>query len=175
MKRLTGKTSGQTLLEVMIALFVLTTGFLGILSLLAQSLSLGRTISNQTIATYLAAEGIEVTKNLVDHDVYADGFKTGWGDCFKTHGGDGNYEVDYTTVDCATLKSYSSSDFLDYDSTTHQYQYGNGTPTIFTRLIRVKFMHPADEVMVQSTVTWSTGAFTQQSVILEDYFFNWHP
>ena len=65
------KTSGQTLLEVMMALFVLTSGFLGILSLLAQSIFLSKTVGNETIATYLAAEGVEVAKNLLDHDVYA--------------------------------------------------------------------------------------------------------
>ena len=178
------KTSGQTLLVVMMALFVLTSGFLGILSLLAQSIFLSKTVGNETIATYLAAEGVEVAKNLLDHDVYAHiaGVGTGWGTCFGLSGGD--YELDYTTTNCSNLAAhrYSSDDHLVFDATTNQYLYayndvaGNGAPTPFTRLVRVRpdSVNP-NEVYVTSIVSWSTGALTSQSVSVEDVFYNWHP
>ena len=55
----------------MVAITVLTVGFLGISSLLSQSLALNRVTTNEITATYLASEGIEIAKNLIDHDVYA--------------------------------------------------------------------------------------------------------
>ncbi|MDO8574081.1 MAG: hypothetical protein Q7R86_00440, partial [bacterium] len=60
------KRSGQTIVEAIIALGVLTIGFSGIITLLNRSLSLNQLVTDQNIATYLATEGIEVTKNLVD-------------------------------------------------------------------------------------------------------------
>ena len=62
---------GQSLIEVMVAVTALTVSFLGISSLLSQSLALNRVISNEATATYLASEGIEIAKNLIDHDFYA--------------------------------------------------------------------------------------------------------
>ena len=57
---------GQTLVEALVALSILTTGFFGIVSLLTKSFQLNRTTMNDTQATYLAAEGIEIAKNLID-------------------------------------------------------------------------------------------------------------
>jgi hypothetical protein len=168
--------SGQTLVEVMVALFVLVTGFLGILSLLSQSITLSKTVSNQTIASYLSEEGVEIAKNLIDHDVYNIS-GTGWGSCFNLTSGD--YELDYTTTGCP-LRAYSADDLLTYNPTTHMYIYayndliGGGTATPFTRDIRVTFNGP-DEITVQSIVSWNAGGFSQQSVNVEDHFYNWIP
>ena len=166
-------SSGQTLVEVMVALFVLVAGFLGILSLLSQSLALSKTVNNETIATYLASEGIEIARNLVDHDMYQHlaGLGTGWGTCFGLSGGD--YELDYTTTNCPP-PFYSPSDFLEFDPATNMYGYNGGSPTPFTRLIRVT-PDSANELTVDSIVSWSTGPFTSQNVTLEDVFYNWHP
>jgi Prokaryotic N-terminal methylation motif len=183
------KKSGQTLLEVMIALFVLTAGFLGILSLLSQSIFISKNISDQATATYLASEGIEVAKNLIDHDVYEHLAGCGaWGTCF---GAGGYFEFDYTTTDCSGvgMKKYANlgsadpnpPDFLYYNPVTHEYLYsfgsggvGGGSPTIFKRGIEV-IPNGASEITVQSTVTWSNGLPVEQSVILEDHFYNWYP
>lgn len=179
------ENSGQILLEVMVALFVLTVGFLGILSLLAQSLFLTKTISEETIATYLASEGIEIARNLVDHDIYAQiaGVGTGWGTCFGVTGG--SFELDYTETNCSTLTKYLGAippDFIYFDPTVNQYLYsfddnaGNGAPTIFKRGVKVTpaaLSGPgANELIVQSTVWWNVGSPDQQSITVEDYFYN---
>ncbi len=162
----------------MIALSMLTVGFLGIAALLTQSFFLNRVITNQTTATYLAAEGIEITKNLIDHDVYAHlatpPTGLGWGTCF---GAGGDFQIDYTTVDCSALTPYDASRPLSLDPITHLYGYAlaNGaTPTTFARDIRVT-MPNANEIIVNSIVQWSTGPLSAESVNLEDHFYNWHP
>lgn len=162
----------------MIALSMLTVGFLGITSLLLQSFSLNRALTSQATATYLAAEGIEIAKNLIDHDVYAHlaGQGLGWGSCFGT-GGD--FQLDYATIDCSSSvppPSYDGS-YLNFDPGTHQYGYAaaNGaTATPFTRDIRVTVPN-ANEIIVNAIVQWSTGSLVGQSVNLEDHFYNWHP
>ena len=80
---------GQTLVEALVALSILTVGFVGIIVLLTRSFQLNRTTANDTQATYLAAEGIEVAKNLIDHDVYeqlSGNSSYSWGSCFPYSG-----------------------------------------------------------------------------------------
>ena len=162
----------------MVAMFVLTTGFLGITALLSQSLSVSKNLSNQTTATYLSAEGIELVKNILDHDIYQHiaGLGTGWGTAF---GSGGDFQLDYSTCNslpnAASLcnpQSYSGVT-LQYDPNTHLYGYSGSIPTNFTRKITVTPNGP-DEIAVLSKVSWLVGASTQ-SVILEDHFYNWHP
>jgi type II secretory pathway pseudopilin PulG len=171
---------GQSLIEVIVALAILTAGFLGILTLLAQSIHISKTISNETTATYLAAEGLELSKNLIDHDVYENiaGFGFGWGACFLplSAGQSHDYEFDYTQITCPP-PDYSGSDVLYYSPATHLYSYtnsGGSIATFFTRRIRVTMDPSIPEITVQSIVSWPTG-LTNQSVTLTDNFYNWHP
>jgi Tfp pilus assembly protein PilV len=161
---------GQTLIEVMMALGVATTAFLGIIGLLSKSFFYHRVTSDELTATYLASEGVEIAKNLIDHDTYAG---NPWGACF---GGNGTVQVelDYATTDCATLQGYAAGVTLQFDRTTDRYGYhetANSVATPFARLIRVKTS--GDEITVQSVVTWSTGPVASQSINLEDHFYNW--
>jgi len=171
--------SGQSIIEAVIAISILTVGFLGIAALLSQSLYLERVVADQTTATYLAAEGIELMKNLSDHDVYMRlaGLGPGWGNCLP-HPGWNEIELDYSSLDCS--RSFDSGDFLKFDPATGLYGYNllaadNPVATNFTRDIRVFWAPGQPNMDVQSIVSWSTGPFTSQTVVLEDYFYNWHP
>ncbi len=180
--------SGQTLLEAMIALFILTIGLLGMLSLLAQSLFLSKNIGNQTIATYLAAEGIELARSRIDHDMYeALAGGSGWskGGLDPTFPQNGDYQLDYTTCENIAFPNpcdqqappYDSSQHLLFDPSTNLYSYAGSAGTVvtpFTRDIKVLMTSNA-EIDVQSIVSWSTGSPVSQSIILEDHFYNWHP
>lgn len=175
---------GQTLVEALIALSILTVGFLGIVTLLAKSFQLNRTTTYDTQATYLAGEGIEVVKNLIDHDVYAG---LPFGACF--YDGPGYYSsIDYGTVadpvtDCSGVISYSlnkNSVPLYFDPGTESFTttaFGNQS-TVFTRSIYIGEGTNANgdvvDIDVQSTVTW-TSDFVSNSITLEDHFYDWHP
>jgi hypothetical protein len=172
---------GQSIIEAIVAITVLTTGFLGIATLLARSLFLSRVVADQITANYLASEGIEIAKNLIDHDVYETlagipGY--GWGRCFTYQGSNPeDVEVDYTTTQCASMSAFViPGDPLLYDPVTHLYSYNppfadNPVTTDFTREIRVKLN--GDVIVVDSIVRWDTGAETNQSLKLEDTFYNW--
>jgi hypothetical protein len=169
--------SGQTLVEALIALSILTMGFIGIISLLTKSFQLNRTTADDTQATYLAAEGIEITKNLIDHDVYEQlggDPSYSWGSCFSTTGY--YYPVDYQTTDCKSLSENTPSSKpntpLYFNSKTHSYTVNSfeATPTDFVRNILVTNL--GNEIDVQSTVTWTSGLLSN-TITLEDHFYNY--
>jgi type II secretory pathway pseudopilin PulG len=172
---------GQTLVEALIALSILTVGFVGIVGLLAKSFQLNRTTSNDTQATYLAAEGIEVAKNIIDYDVYS-GLPSSndWGCSFSlTPGTPVDYALEYDTAptNCAPPKTIpqDASDKLYFnpDTNLYVYNYNNSGATItnFTRDIWITAVSN-DELDVQSIVTWSAGG-QSNTITLEDHFYNW--
>ncbi len=177
METRTRKRKGQTIIEAVLAISVLTVGFLGIMALLSRSLFLSRVTSNELTATYLASEGIEIVKNIVDHDIYAG--PPGWGSSF---GGGGDFAPDYTTctsgigscsVGSLTPTSCPGNQLM-LDPATHLYSYTGSVATPFSRCVRITIVS-ANEIQVNSMVTWSTGPLTSQSINLEDHFYNWHP
>lgn len=164
---------GQSIVEAMVAISILTTGFLGIFTLLSKSFFLSRVVANETTATYLASEGIEITKNLIDYDVYkglADGTSL-WGNCCAP----GTYRVDYTGTSLTFYPSpLSNPTYLQFDPANFRYGYAGSVTTPFNRWVIITTPGP-NEIKVNVVVQWSTGTFTSQNINLEDHFYNWHP
>jgi type II secretory pathway pseudopilin PulG len=176
---------GQTLVEALVALSILTVGFVGIVTLLSKSFQLNRTTSNDTQATYLAAEGIEVAKNIIDYDVYNGLAHPGsgdWGCSFDLPlNTPTDYELEYdTTVSGCTLlasvpAAKAQSDHLYFSSSTDFYSYDNFPPAVetdFTRDVKITAVSNA-ELDVQSTVTWTDGGLGN-TITLEDHFYDWN-
>jgi type II secretory pathway pseudopilin PulG len=176
---------GQTLVEALVALSILTVGFVGIVTLLTKSFQLNRTTSNDTQATYLAAEGIEVAKNIIDYDVYyglslQQGSSTDdkWGCSFDLpRNTQTDYALEYDTVppsDCVTVMSPLTSDKLYFASSTDLYTYNSfgAQPTDFTRDVLITAVSN-DEFDVQSKVAWSDGRLGN-TITLEDHFYDWN-
>jgi len=152
---------GQLLIESGIAISILVVGLLGILGLLSRSLSLNNVVSSQYIASNLAAEGVEVVKNLLDANVIQ--FKP-WNTGFST----GSYELSY---DSLALDSNQNRNLL-FDSSNNKYNYQNGQSTPYKRNIEI--LNKGDEIQVNSIVSWQIRGGSY-SVNLEDHFFNWRP
>lgn len=151
------------LVEAIIALSALTIGLLGILSLLFNSLGLNRVISDNYIATYLAAEGVEVVKNIIDGNVIQG---RPWNDGFS----DGTYEVEYSSVSLQPNQSRQ----LRFNSVTDRYDYSGPQETTFRRRIAIQLVG-SEEIKVNSIVDWTTRGGGTFSVNLENHFFNWWP
>ncbi len=175
---------GQTLVEALVALSILTVGFVGIVTLLARSFQLNRTTANDTQATYLASEGIEVAKNIIDYDVYyglsLSSNTNYWGCSFRLNTGqsaDYALEYDTTPTDCNPPPTIprDSSDHLYFDASNSVYTYNSfGTqPTNFTRDVWITAVSP-DEFDVRSIVTWTDGGLSN-TITLEDHFYHWQP
>jgi len=124
------RNSGQSLVEMLVAISVIVIALLGILVLVNRSLGINRVASEHYTATYLAAEGIELVKNLIDQkfkaseagkrDFYgwtAGTFSTGCiiPNCRLSKIDYGVYEMDYrgqilTPVDNCTLSGGAVSE-----------------------------------------------------------------
>ena len=128
-------------------------------------------VADRIQANYLASEGIEVMKNLMDANVIQ---KRPWNQSFTE---DRCYEIDYRTTG---LDSNSSVDCsgqgaqpILFDPATGIYGYEGGGPSKFSRVVHV-IPISSNEVKINSSVKWeSRGAASE--IKLEDYFFNWRP
>lgn len=158
-----GDRKGQLLIEAMVALSVLVVGLFGILGLLTRSIKINRIVSDNYTATYLASEGIEIVKNLLDHNVIA---SSSWDSALEN---DGTYEVDYTST---KLSPYTGR-ALSLDPNSGLFSYGGSGQAIFARAVTISHVD-VNEIQVKSEVVWSSGAY-QSSVNLEDRFFKWRP
>lgn len=155
---------GQVLIEALIALTFLTVAFFPAFSLLGQSLSANRTSAQSYTATYLAAEGIEIARNIVD----GNGIQ---GNAWNKNLTSGDYEVGYNDFSM-TSADRNQLRFLIYEPSTDIYSYNGSVRTPFKRLITIN-MVGSDEIKINSVVSWvglGGGIF---NVNLEDHFMNW--
>ncbi len=153
--------SGQVLVEAIVAISLLTVGFLAIFALLGRSLSLNRATVQSYTATYLAAEGIEIARNIVDTNGIQ---KKAWNDGF----GNNDYEMEYNS----NSLTQNQGRFLAYDPSAHLYSYGGSIQTPFKRVVRINLVG-SDEIRVNSIVTWTSIGGGNFQVNLEDHFMNW--
>ncbi|MCP6720208.1 MAG: hypothetical protein KJI72_02725 [Patescibacteria group bacterium] len=170
MKYFLKNREGNLLIESMVGISIAVVGLLGILGLLSRSLAINKDVGQKFIATYLAAEGIEVVKSLIDKD-YADG------NAWNTTVTGGSHEVSYDSTALTTL--VGSPNTLLFDSTDRTYSYAGGNPTLFTRTVDIVEIDNngdggTDEIKVNSIVQWLARGVTQE-VNLEDHFFDWRP
>jgi Tfp pilus assembly protein PilV len=141
---------GFTLVETLVAISIFTVSILGMLSVLASGISDTNSAKQKIVATYLAQEGIEYTRNQRDTAVLAAGDtpQDGW-DTFKVElGGLEVDDPDYYPVD--------DVDFAGFTRTITAYIDTFGD----------------DEVKISSTVSWTQGS-GEKSVTFSEHLFNW--
>lgn len=179
--------SGQLMIESLVAISIGTLGLIGFLSLLNQGFAINREIGNKYTANYLAAEGIELVKNVLD---YNSENGLAWNNALP----DGDYEFDYFDLlayeadNTQGIPSAGPSlQWLRYNPNTGSYSYQSGNTTQFQRKINVTFQdvtlnagsvcsagnpncNSSALATVKSTVYWDNG---NESVTLEDLFYNW--
>lgn len=162
---------GQALVEVMVAVAILTVGFMGIVGLLSRALALNRVVADNYVATYLAAEGIEISKNIIDSNVLQ-GLTWNTGNGVSSCGGSGGIGGCEVDLESLTFRSYTGQP-LDFDDNTKLYDYtGSALPTTFRRRITISLVGQ-NELRVEAQVTWVTRGGGTSEIILEDHFYNW--
>lgn len=155
------ENKGQVLVESIIALTVLTLGFLSLIGLLNSSIGLTKIANENYIATYLAAEGIEVVKNIIDNNRLNPA--AAWNQSL----GNGEYELEYNSLN---MQSYQDR-FLKFNNQNNTYNYSNGVDTIFKRKIIIQNL--TDAIKVTSLVSWKSRGGVESKVQLEDVFYNY--
>ncbi len=159
MKKFRQNVAGFTLLETIVAVGLIVTGLVSALALITNSLFYVSNIQDRLIAANLAAEGIEVVRNIRDNN---------WLQNLAWNNGlaDGDYQVAY---DSMSLSSYSASPFL-LDS-NGLYNYTSGAATSYVRKISIANLSNY-EIRIIAMVTWQRRGITYSSSA-EDHLFNW--
>lgn len=157
------------MIESIVAMSLVLVGMLGILTLVARSSHLSVNATDDLTASYLASEGIEVVKNVLDAEYmagkpFASDFQFGQ-----------NYTVSYNTV-LPNSNPAIADEQVYYDPATHLYAQqvdasDTSVPTIYSRLITANQIS-ATALRVDSIVTWTQDG-TSHKVDLEDIFTNW--
>lgn len=160
---------GALMVESIVAVSLIVVGLLGVFALLIKSSRMNKDVYNRFVASYLAAEGIEVIKNIIDTDVATPGVQ--WNKTIET----GSYEVQYDSKTADKLSMYigydaSSTEPMKFDKTTGSFGYGSGETSLFRRTIRAE--EDGDFINVSSIVEWEIDG-KKQVVHFEDRFARW--
>jgi len=154
---------GFSLLEVIIAIFILVMGLSAIMALIAQSMKSSSISSSRLIAANLAQEGIEVVRNIRDINYDDDSGWRNWYDSLVS----GDYIVQYNDD---YLQSFSDS-FLNYNSSSGLYSYNSGTPSVFKRKITLSGISSI-KASVTCVVTWTENN-QLHSITMEEQLWDW--
>jgi len=167
---------GFTLLEVIAAIFLMTIGVIGILSLVNQTIISSQTTSSRLVASYLAQEGIEIVKNIRDtnflqihREIEGVEWDTGLTNCA------GGCEADYNDLELTP----TANRYLNIDAGFYQYS-GFGTQTPFKRKITINIQDLSnppdgsmlDKMKVQVEISWTERLRTYQ-VTAQENIYKW--
>jgi len=152
---------GFTLAELLITIFVLTVGILGIYLVVQNSYTTLNYAKNRLIAIYLAQEGIELVRNIRDTN-WLEG--QSWDDGLPQGT---NFGVQYNRN--FLLANYGNVS-LKIDGNGF-YNYDAGQPTEFTRKITIT--KPDDHTLdITVEVKWSDKF---SPIIIQERLYDWAP
>ncbi len=155
---------GVTLLELMITIFVLSVGIVGIFGLIQNTLQSASLVKSRLTAAYFAQEGIELVRNIRDTNwVQGKSWIDGMPDCTGEFGS-GGCEIAFNDP---TLVFYTGENLrMDEDGF-----YGYiGEETDFKRQIIIS--NNGDYLEVKSIIHWDERG-TSYHVEAIEHLYNW--
>lgn len=160
LKMFCNKQQGVSLLGVIVAIFIISLGMVGILALSSYSLKSSSQSKNETIASGLAQEGVEIVRFMRSANVE-------WSDWYSSISS-GDYLVQYNNN--SLIPFFETPLKLDANSGLYQYDYGSNT--IFYRRVNLEKLSDL-EVKVISEIKWQDRG-EWRYLIVEDRLWNWH-
>ena len=158
--------TGFTLLETLIALFILSSAISGAFAVVIYNVNNASYIKNSFVANGLAQEAMEIVRNMRDNDWLA-------GRPFGTALPVGsNWRVDWQS---SALLAPDTTAVLKKNPTTGLYSYAIADEaTVFKRTVDIVQKSP-DEYQVNVKVSWREHWTTiTPSISAEEHLFNWY-
>ena len=184
------KNKGFSLIEALVAITVLVFGIIGPLTLAQMSLRSFPQIRDRITAEYLAAEGMEVIKNIRDEALIKDP-GSGFPNFTPCQGAQGCY-VDATQPDYFEFVGGSwklkngtltvcpvSCPKIKYYAANGSYNYSSGVDQVFTRRIFITVGNittsgaTGEKALVRVRVEWPSRFIGTESVEFSSYLTDW--
>jgi len=152
---------GFTLIETIVAIFLLTVGVSGSFSLMQKVTSFASTSSSQFVASYLAQEGVEIIRNIRDTNYLIKGQVWDNGIGVGT-----DFRLDYRSrvfpdAACGTYLQHNGSYYVCSDSSVSKFRR------------QITITKPSfDKIVVSVAVSWSDRGIPHQ-VFAETELRNW--
>lgn len=159
------KRGGSVMIESLIAMVLIVVGLLGLFKLIANSASRSMEAVHKLQATYLAAEGIEVVKNILDTNYARGSFSISSGALPN------NLNVSYSTTN-SDIGTITNDAVFFYNGRFYQSNEGL-SQTIFKRTLTIS--GGGDSFTVTAKVSWKEENGKDFSVTLTDNFYRWRP
>ncbi|MCK4474140.1 type II secretion system protein [Candidatus Parcubacteria bacterium] len=163
---------GFTLLEVILAITILTIAVSGAFILIIQVISASAAVQSKLIAFELAQEGIEIVKNIRDTNWLEQTTIPGisWDDGLDA----GSWEADYISEDLS--RSFGSGTYLYIDAHGFYSYFPSANQTKFKRKITIsKEVEQPERLKVSVEVFWDDKGKIHQHIIVQTYLYNWRP
>jgi len=173
--------NGFTLLETLFAIFIVTTGFFSVFSVVRIGIGATTSSINRLIATNLVQEGIEIIRNMRDSVYDADG---DWSIVVDNgHLNKNNCLINLINceVDINNKKPLDEDDNTYLKINNDEYQYSLGDNSIFKRWVNLTrggglcsgISDPNDCIRINITVSWQEKG-KNQTIQSEDYIYSWY-
>jgi type II secretory pathway pseudopilin PulG len=175
---------GFTLIETIVAIFILTMTIGALLTLAAGGFYSVRYARNQIIAESLIQESLEYVRNDRDTNIAQGMPWTDWVKKMDVCFGKGGCRVDvYTDTnkilpcydECKNISFYTKDGFYGYDDAIYPPSLAQGDPygTSFVRTVTMEYStQDPNQIIVTSTMKWLNGTSprtTNQSIVLADW------
>lgn len=161
---------GFSILEVIIAILIISIGMIGVLSLITQNIQAQDIGKNDLIASQLAQEGLELVRNIRDTNWLTAGNDWKIGAGASTNSDivqDGDYAIDKgAIIDVDSIDNAG----LNIDAAGF-YTHGAGAATPFSRLITV--VDNADYLDVECKVQWKERGRTHDYTV-KTLLYDWY-
>jgi Tfp pilus assembly protein PilV len=167
-KKFTFNSLGISIIEVIVAISIVTIGMIGVSSLVIQNIQAQYINKNILIASGLAQEGLELVRNVRDENWLISG--NSWSQDLT---GDGTYAIDYrgrSSIDMAANNLNSAAARLYLDSNGLYSHQSSGTATNFYRLITV--VDQTNYLDIKCAIRWKEGS-ANHDYTAETYLYNW--
>lgn len=155
------KKNGFTVIEAIVAIFILTVGIIACSILADQVFRSASTAKDRLIAVSLAQEGVEVIRNIRDNSWLAP--DPTWKDDLPI----GTWKVSYNS---SGVSAYVDGEYLKIN-TEGFYNYESGTDTTFKRKIIITHISEF-EIKVEVIVYWVTRG-TEKNITIVEHFYDW--